>query len=289
MVDNKNRAPVNKSLEEIIKKRLKMKEKANQGKIPMEHVPVNKTVKKGRFPKIYDNMKLGVSIIISTNRENSLNNILSNYIRQNYEKKELIVVINNNNIDLKKWKEKAKKYKKVQVFKLDENISLGRCLNFGVGKSKYKYIAKFDDDDYYGPKYITDSLKSFKTTDAGLIGKQAIYVYFKEDNDLTIMAGSMENQYVDFITGSTMIFKKEIFNKVRFSDISLSEDVEFCRACIRNRIKLYSGNKYHYLYIREPLEKDHTWQMKNKHMKEKYCKTVGTFHDIRKVIKYVNI
>ena len=124
-------------------------------------------------------------------------------------------------------------------------------MNFGISKSKYEYIAKFDDDDYYGPKYIVDSLKKFKTI-----------------NELTLMSGHMEEKYTNFVSGSTMIFKKEIFNKVRFSDVSIAEDVEFCRTCLRNRIKIYSGNKYHYLYIREHSEKDHTWQMKNEDIRK---------------------
>lgn len=283
MVNNKNNGPVNKSLERAIKKRLRRKEKINKGKILMEYVPVNKTIKR----KTSDIVKPGVSIIVSTNRKNALNNILSNYIRQNYEKKELIIIINNNSIELGKWKEKTGNIMGVRVFKLNENLSLGRCLNFGISKSKYEYIAKFDDDDYYGSKYIVDSLKNFKTTDADLIGKQAIYVYFKEDNDLTLMSGYMEEKYTDFVAGSTMIFKKEIFNKVRFPDISIAEDVEFCRACLRNRIKVYSGNKYHYLYIRESSEKDHTWQMKNEDIRKEYCETVGNFPDIEKAIDYV--
>ncbi|MEY8304346.1 glycosyltransferase [Anaerosalibacter bizertensis] len=266
MVNNKNNGPVNKSLEGAIKKIFRRKEKINKGKIPMECVPVNKTIKR----KTSDIVKPGVSIIVSTNRKDALNNILSNYIRQNYEKKELIIVINNNDIELEKWNKKTENIKGVKVFELDEKFSLGRCLNFGISKSKYEYIAKFDDDDYYGPKYIVDSLKKFKTI-----------------NELTLMSGHMEEKYTNFVSGSTMIFKKEIFNKVRFSDVSIAEDVEFCRTCLRNRIKIYSGNKYHYLYIREHSEKDHTWQMKNEDIRKKYCKYVGNFPDIKKATDYV--
>ncbi len=70
------------------------------------------------------------------------------------------------------------KYENIKIYKLSENISLGRCLNFGVNKAKFNIIAKFDDDDYYGPKYLSDSLKAFDETDAKLIGKGgATFVY----------------------------------------------------------------------------------------------------------------
>lgn len=289
MVDNERKFPVNKSLKDIINRNLKRKEKISRGNIPAKTVVVNKTIMPRKLLESSNNIQSGVSIIVSTNRENSLENILSNYIRQDYKKKELIIIINKDSIDLDQWKEKVKENKDIQIFKIDETVSLGKCLNFGVMKSKYNYIAKFDDDDYYGPKYLVDSLKNFAKTDAGLVGKQAIYVYFKRYNELTIMSGNMENQYVDFISGSTMVFKKEIFSKVCFQDISIAEDSEFCSSCIRNGIKLYSGNRYHYLYIRESSEKAHTWQMKNKDIKKTYCKTIGNFYDMKKVINYVNI
>ncbi len=47
-----------------------------------------------------------------------------------------------------------------------------------MNKAKFNIIAKFDDDDYYGPKYLSDSLKAFDETDAKLIGKGgATFVY----------------------------------------------------------------------------------------------------------------
>src|SRR5690554_6781458 len=90
----------------------------------------------------------GVSIITCTNKPHVLNNILENFNRQDYLKKELVLVINNDDIDLKKYQDKLEKYKNVTVFKISEKNSLGKCLNFAVDKCKYNVIAKFDDDDY---------------------------------------------------------------------------------------------------------------------------------------------
>lgn len=231
-------------------------------------------------------MKTGISIITCTNKSYSLNNILNNFNRQDYEKKELIIVINKNSIDENQWKEKIAKYNNIKILKLDEKISLGECLNFGVSSSKYDIIAKFDDDDYYGPKYLLDSVKYFYHTNASLIGKNTIFVYFIKNKTLAIKDQGLENQYVYFLNGATLMFKKEIFNKVSFRNVSVSEDVFFCNDCISNGIKLYSGNKYHFAYLRYPSKENHTWKIDNENLMNLYCSHIKQVDDFK---EYVNI
>ncbi len=67
-----------------------------------------------------------------------------------------------------------------------KKISLGKCLNFAVDKSKYDIIAKFDDDDYYGPKYISDTIKAFESTDAKVVGKTTNFIYFVEKKNFSL-------------------------------------------------------------------------------------------------------
>ena len=217
----------------------------------------------------------GVSIVTCTNKPHTLNNILDNFNRQEYTKKELIIIINNNEIDLNQWISKAKEYDNVRVFKLSEKFSLGKCLNFAVNQSEYDTISKFDDDDYYGPKYVSDTIKSFGNTNAKVIGKAANFVYFVEKKILAVRTPKEENRYVRFANGSTLVFKKEIFDKVKFRDMSLAEDVYFCHDCVKNNIRIYSTNKYHHIYFRHPVKKNHTWTISDKEFIDKYCDVIG--------------
>ncbi|NMB07543.1 MAG: glycosyltransferase family 2 protein [Tissierellia bacterium] len=250
---------------------------------------VNKSIdsflkKKGIKSNSKTNYK--VSIITPTNEFHSLPNILENFQRQDLKEKELIIIINNNEIDEYKWKNSVSKYENIQVFKLDENISLGECLNFGIEKAKYDIIARFDADDYYGPKYLLDSIKAFEYSDALLIGKATIFVYFVQNKILAIKDSGLENQYVYFVNGSTMIFKKELFEKVKFRNISCSEDLYFCKDCIENNIKIYSLNKYHIVYIRQSNLDKHTWKLKNEDLFRLYCHPIGKVDDF---IPYIDI
>ncbi len=55
-----------------------------------------------------------------------------------------------------------------------------------MDKSKYDIIAKFDDDDYYGPKYISDTIKAFESTDAKVVGKTTNFIYFVEKKNFSL-------------------------------------------------------------------------------------------------------
>ena len=212
----------------------------------------------------------GISIVLVTMRQNCMKNVFDNYERQDFKKKEMIVVLNNDNMSLAEWLRVAKQYENVKVFKLDEKITLGKCLNFGVLQSKYDFIAKFDDDDYYGPKYLSDSIKACDSTDADVVGKGASFVYFKKSKTLAIRFLEKENKYVKHMDGPTFLIKKKVFDKVKFANIPSGVDTQFSKDCIRNGFKIYSTNKYHHVYMRHKSPNEHTWRIRDKDLL-KYC------------------
>lgn len=218
--------------------------------------------------KIYPNFKKSdvpsVSIITCTNRPNSIDNIFYNFNSQTYENKELIIVLNNNDLDLSIYKKKAKKYKNIRIFRLEQEKTLGECLNYAISESNSEYIAKFDDDDYYGPNYLVDSLNAFKYVDADVVGKLASYIYFESSNTLAIRFPSMENRYVEYITGPTMVIKKEVFNKIKFTHKNQGEDTQFLKDCSKIGLKIYAIDRFNHVYIRHSHNNENTWKFDEK-------------------------
>lgn len=225
----------------------------------------------------------GVSIITCTNRLDYMENILNNYKSQIYNSKELIIVLNKNSLELERWKDYFKDIEEFKIFKLDENISLGECLNFGIKESEYNIIAKFDDDDYYSPKYLSESIKAFEYTDADVIGKSTTYVYFKKNKKLAIRNPRRENKYVYRVEGPTLIMKKRIFDKIKFSNKSLGEDVQFCKDCYDNGIKIYSTDKYNHVYIRHGSTHNHTWGITDDYYM-KLCDVIGKIENYKNYV-----
>lgn len=216
---------------------------------------------------------LGISIICSTNKSHQMKNILENFHRQNIKNKELIVILNYINPDMSIWNTKIDDFDNITIYCMHPNISLGSCLNHAISKSKYPIIAKFDDDDYYGSKYLEKSVEYFNSTDADVIGKASTYIYFKEYGILGIKYENHEDMFINRVEGGTLIFKRYVFDKVKFKEKNLGEDVEFCKDCLRQGYKIYSTNKNNYVYIRNE-SKYHTWKINNdKLIKE--CQILG--------------
>lgn len=206
----------------------------------------------------------GISIITCTKRQDFIINLFNNYHRQRYPKKELIIILNKNKMKLGLYKKMAEKYKNVQVYQLPGELSLGTCLNYAVMKTKYKYIAKFDDDDFYAPYYLTESMWTFNRTNADIVGKLAHFMYLRGSRMLILRSPKNENRYVSILPGATLVFKREVFRKVRFPNQSTGEDTHFCLNSKAMGYKIYSTGKYNFVAVRRKNSKDHTWIISDK-------------------------
>ncbi|WP_189032196.1 glycosyltransferase [Paenibacillus albidus] len=211
-------------------------------------------------------IKQGVSIITCTNRHSYLMNLFNNYTRQNYPKKELVIIVNNDKISLAPYQRLAKKHKHVQVLRLPEHLSLGACLNYAVKKTKYSFIAKFDDDDYYAPYYLTDSLRALHKSKADIIGKRAHYMYLRGSRTLILRFPHDENRTVTKLPGATLFMKRDVFNKVQFPNQNVGEDDLFCIRSKRKGYKVYSAGKYNFVAIRRKNSSAHTWIISDKEL-----------------------
>src|SRR5690606_12617199 len=70
-----------------------------------------------------------------------------------------------------------------------------------------------------------------------------------------------QNCFVPILPGGTLVYKKSVWRKVRFSNLSFGEDVQFCHACRRNGYKLYSADRYNFCALRRKQPNSHTWKI----------------------------
>lgn len=208
-------------------------------------------------------------------------NILQNFISQDYIKKELIIITNYNSTNLDNFIHNLPS--NIYVYHVGSKYSLGKCLNYGIEHSRYPIIAKFDDDDYYGPKYLSNTLKSLSLENVGIVGKSCTFIYFSEKNLIGVRNISKENKYVDRVTGSTLMFKRKLIEKISFQDISLGEDIKFCNDCLKAGYRIFSTNRLHYVYIRNKTNK-HTWKMNNDYIL-KQCTNISKTSNFKDYIK----
>lgn len=217
-----------------------------------------------------------VTIIACTMRSAFMDNLFANYDRQVWKDKEMIIVLNKDSMDLDLWKERASQYpeNEVRVYKLPQKYKLGRCLNFAIEKAKNGIITKFDDDDYYGAKYLRESVRALKSGKASIIGKHTSYMYFEEKNALMVFRVGGERKYQRSIKGGTLLFRKSVWNRVKFPEHKLvGTDSGWVGRCVRRGFRVYSVSKKNYVCIRRKNTKSHT-QKKSTRLYMSHCRLV---------------
>lgn len=220
------------------------------------------------------NANKGVTVITATNRPDYMERLLANYQRQDYPNKQLIIVLNNNHFDMDQWQRRIGLYRGIELIHLQGNPSLGFCYNYALSRAKYDLVAKFDDDDYYAPQYLLESTRHFANTNADIVGKTCRYIFFADLSTLALYCPSPEDEFVNYVAGATMIIKKKVFEKIVFPDITFGDDSEFQRKCLRDGFNIFSGDRHHYVTIRQSSAKKHTFQLDDREYLA-YCQSIG--------------
>ena len=205
-----------------------------------------------------------ISCITCSNRPSMIDNILKNFEQQIYTNKELILLMQAKDEEFEKIKSRLSNYENITLVRQLEHELLGFVFNKGVDIAKGYYIAKFDDDDLYGPHYLTDGILPFQYTKASVIGKTETFLYHEATDNYYLRFKGKRHRYLDFVMGATIIAKKEIFSKVRFGESNTGEDSEFLRQCKEHNIKIYSSDPYNWVHVRKKKNDFHTWEIDDK-------------------------
>ena len=123
-----------------------------------------------------------VSVLVSTVRSDDLINLLQQLCAQSLPSFELqlglhAIKVNASHKKLIQALEKRKVSVNIYTFGHEKN--LGTILSSLAQSSTGEFIAKMDDDDYYGPEHLRDLLDAALDTGADVVGRAMNYVYLE--------------------------------------------------------------------------------------------------------------
>ena len=148
----------------------------------------------------------------------------------------------------------------MQVLDVDGRTTLGDCLNRGVEMALGKYIAKMDDDDHYGDRYLSDSVLAASFSDAEVIGKGSFFMYFEESDTTALRENTPDHTFTSSaLTGGTLFIQTDIAREIPFDSVSLKkEDTNFQRAAERAGCRVYSADRFNFVRVRTRRLSDHS-------------------------------
>lgn len=146
-----------------------------------------------------------------------------------------------------------------RVIRQAADQTLGDCLNVGVDLATAAYVAKVDDDDHYGRNYFLDLLLAAEYSRADITGKQSHLQYFEVVDRTVLRYPGSEHRFTDFVSGSTFLIRRSVFDHVRFPSRRVSEDTRFLERARDAGLSIYAADRFNYVSMRRTDLEEHTW------------------------------
>ena len=170
-----------------------------------------------------------VSVILPNyNSSGTIVATINSVLQQTYKNWEILIIDDCSDEKTKNIISKFSKKKKIKIIYLKKNKGAAYCRNFAIKKTRSDYIAFIDSDDLWQKNKLKLQINfmqensyfftytNYKTFKTGSFIKSNILVPVKFDFNSFIKNTS--------IATSTMIVKRSITNKVKFSNTKICED-----------------------------------------------------------------
>ncbi len=202
-----------------------------------------------------------VSVLLPTIRPQHLDAVFRTLAAQRSVAPQLILLTHGFTLTPHRLAELSGRYGLDHVVLLDApaGVSLGECLNCCVAAADGEVVTKMDDDDHYGPEYLSDQLFAMSYSAADIVGKQAHYMHLETSNAAILRNASMEHRFTDFVMGPTIMARKDIMLSHPFPHLGVGEDTGFLRTAAAAGRSIYSADRFNYFQVRTGT--GHTWQV----------------------------
>ena len=204
-----------------------------------------------------------VSVIVASNRPEMTERIFNVVKEQDHKNLELIFALHGDGFE-DSYSDFLKGDLPVTVFRYPKETIFGNILSEASSAAKGDWIAKMDDDDWYGKEHISDLLLAASYSDADLVGKGAEFVYFTEGN-LTIRRDLGDSEVESrTIGGGAMLVKAETFREINgWRELSRGVDVALIDNVVSNGGRVWRTHPFGYLLRRT--KGKHTWNVDDRY------------------------
>ncbi|WP_420111367.1 glycosyltransferase family 2 protein [Pseudactinotalea sp.] len=202
-----------------------------------------------------------VSVVVPSNRPHQMANVFANVGRQRHPV-ELVLVLHGIDLDENDLRERANQagVTRLVIVPADVSLTLGLCMNLGIEAASGSYVAKVDDDNYYGPEFVGDLVDAVACSGADIVGKWAHFVWLRSSGAVVLRYPDAEYRRERRVQGGSMLFSTDVVRSLRFSDIPRAVDSDILDRALERGYRIYSADRYNYVSVRGTDVSQHTWQ-----------------------------
>ena len=147
----------------------------------------------------------------------------------------------------------------LEVFRPDPDAVLGSVLNEAIARTGGPWVAKMDDDDWYGPDHLADLVLARHYSGADLVGSAAEFVYL-EALDLTVRRRARTECLWGRAAGGTLLMDRGTLEAVGgFPPVGTAEDTGLLTGIELLGGRVYRGHGLNYVLRRKA--SGHTWDV----------------------------
>jgi hypothetical protein len=198
-----------------------------------------------------------VGLLLVSNRPDRLSSALTGLAAQEYPRVRLVVGLHGEHDRGQVRAALDENQLEAELLSFDSGRPLGWCLNAAAEASPSDVLAKIDDDDLYGPRYLSEAISAMLYSGADMVGKASTHVYLAGSNETLILNPGKEEQEVDYLPGPTLLMRRSLWEHVRFAHRYQRVDSTFVRGARAVGARLYSTSRFEFIWMRGL--GPHTW------------------------------
>uniref|UniRef100_UPI000DE2C167 glycosyltransferase family 2 protein n=1 Tax=Nonomuraea lactucae TaxID=2249762 RepID=UPI000DE2C167 len=148
-----------------------------------------------------------------------------------------------------------------------EDVPFGQVLNEAAALAGGDYLAKWDDDDWYGPGHLADLVMAATYSGADVVGTSGEFFYLEPlratIRRTTFASGASYPSEVwsDHVAGGTILVPRAKFHDIGgFPAQPRAVDRDFLKAAAETGARIYRTHGLGYV-LRRALGGEHTWQL----------------------------
>ncbi|MBX6167060.1 MAG: glycosyltransferase [Thermobispora bispora] len=201
-----------------------------------------------------------VAVVMASRRPHLVGRALAQIARQRGADLEVIVALHGYPADL--VRQALDEFPgTLTVIEADRDTPFGAVLNQAAERSSAGLIAKWDDDDWYGPEHIADLLLAKAYSGADVVGTAAEFFHLEPLNCTIRRTDYSSEVWTDHVAGGTILIDRRLFQEVGgFAPLPGGVDSHLLRAAAAAGGRIYRTHGLGYMLSRS-VSGDHTWRL----------------------------